>query len=150
MGNLKNNFLLLIVGEKDINEEKPYELKFIDNIKSGNSDQLKTLYSSADILLSPSILEAQGQVAVEALSCGVPVVAFEETGFTDIVVHKKNGYLSKYLNNDDFVRGIQWIMNNLYPSTQEIKNQLTSSIDIFSSDIISKKYIDLYKNVIKE
>ena len=67
--------------EKNFIGDKPYEVKFIDDVKNGDPNKLKTVYSSADLLLSPSTLEAMGQVAVEALSCGLPVIGFNQTGF---------------------------------------------------------------------
>jgi len=63
-------------------------------------------YSAADVLVVPSIQESLGQSASEAMACGTPVVAFSDTGLSDIVDHKVNGYLAKTYFEEDLARGI--------------------------------------------
>lgn len=64
------------------------------------SDQaLRTTYAASDVLVLPSILDARGDteglgvVLLEAMSYGVPVVASDIGGITDIVEHNKSGLL---------------------------------------------------------
>ena len=144
------DFLLVIVGIKSHVEKKPYEIKFVDDVKNGEVNKLKLIYSSADLLLAPSILEAQGQVAVESLSCGLPVVSFNKTGFSDVIQHKVNGYLSDYLDKDDFINGIKWSIKKFSSMNGEKMHQLHLSVNTFSSKNISKKYIDIYEKVLKK
>lgn len=145
----KKNYdiLLIIVGLKSKIEKKPYQIMFIDNIKHGKMSKLRMIYSSADLLLAPSILEAQGQVAVEGLSCGLPVVSFNNTGFSDIVTHKQNGYLSKYLNTKDFIQGIEWCLKKLSNRNIKMAKKLNNSVDKFSTNKISKKYKKIYEEI---
>ena len=56
-------------------------------------DQLATLYASADLLLFPSLTETFGNVTLEALSCGTPVLAFDCAAASDFVHDEKNGWL---------------------------------------------------------
>ena len=56
-------------------------------------DQLATLYASADLLLFPSLTETFGNVTLEALSCGTPVLAFDCAAASDFVHDGKNGWL---------------------------------------------------------
>lgn len=63
------------------------------------------------MLAVPSIQETFGLVAAEALLSGTPVIAFHNTGLSDIIEHKKNGYLAKINDKDDFVNGINYILN---------------------------------------
>ena len=65
----------------------------------------KKIYSACDLLIMPSRIEAFGQVALEAGSCSLPTISFKNTGVEDIVDHKKNGYLAKYLNIKDLAKG---------------------------------------------
>ena len=42
-----------------------------------SDDQLRTVYSAADVFLQPSLEESFGNMAIEALCCGTPVIAFD-------------------------------------------------------------------------
>jgi glycosyltransferase involved in cell wall biosynthesis len=51
------------------------------------------MYSSADLLLLPSKFDTFSCVVLEALSCGLPVIAYNSKGPKDIIKHKECGYL---------------------------------------------------------
>ena len=64
-----------------------------------SDEELRATYASSDVLVLPSILDARGDteglgvVLLEAMSYGVPVVASDIGGITDIVEHNKSGLL---------------------------------------------------------
>ena len=114
----------------------------------GNPTELKLIYSACDLILAPSSLEAFGQVALEGASCGIPTVAFNETGITDIIEHKYNGYLSKYMDQDDFNEGINWILQNIKNDNKFFLNNCLKVVSTkFDSKLIAKKYLELYKSI---
>jgi glycosyltransferase involved in cell wall biosynthesis len=51
-------------------------------------------YSAADVFVIPSLQEAFGQTALEAMACGVPAVGFRVGGIPDMVMSGKNGLLA--------------------------------------------------------
>ena len=55
--------------------------------------ELARALASADVFLNPSITEAFGNVTLEALACGIPVVAATATGTTNIVRNGETGVL---------------------------------------------------------
>ena len=57
----------------------------------GQTDDVPALLHAADIVVQPSHFEALGLSAVEALACGVPVVACAVGGLVDFVVDDVNG-----------------------------------------------------------
>jgi glycosyltransferase involved in cell wall biosynthesis len=56
-------------------------------------DELATYYASADVFLFPSVTETFGNVTVEALASGLPVLAFDTAAAADWVRHDGNGWL---------------------------------------------------------
>ncbi|QIK79192.1 glycosyltransferase family 1 protein [Sphingomonas piscis] len=56
-------------------------------------DDLARALASADVLLNPSITETFGNVTLEAMACGLPVIAAAATGTTSLVKDNENGIL---------------------------------------------------------
>lgn len=56
-------------------------------------EKLAHLYSSADILLLPSRFDTFCNVVLEALSCGLPVIAYNTKGPKDIIIDGECGFL---------------------------------------------------------
>lgn len=49
-------------------------------------------YRAADLFIFPSTTETFGLVALEAMACGLPVIAVKAGGIVDTVVHGENGF----------------------------------------------------------
>ncbi len=54
--------------------------------------ELAKIYASNDVFMFPSVTETFGNVVLEALASGLPVVAAAEGGPLDIVTHELNGF----------------------------------------------------------
>jgi len=112
--------------------------------------KLRALYSSADVFVAPSVAEAFGKTLVEAMACGTPVVCFDAVGPKDIVEHHITGYRAKFRSSEDLAKGIEWVLNNMD------KNRLASNCQqrirqhFAMSTIIVRKYIELYRQVLKK
>jgi len=59
----------------------------------GEQDQLEPLFACADLFLLPSEQESFGLAALEAMSCGVPVIATDIGGLPEVVTPGETGYL---------------------------------------------------------
>ena len=108
---------------------------------------LRVLYSAADVMVVPSLQEAFGQTASEAMACGTPVVAFGVTGLLDIVDHLENGYLAKPFDTEDLAKGIELILNT---ENYEVfsRNARDKILRKFDSKVVAGRYIDLYSNIL--
>lgn len=112
---------------------------------------LAVLYSAADVMVVPSIRESFGQTASEAMSCGTPVVAFGSTGLTDIVDHKQNGYLAVSYEIEDLTNGIAWLLSLDEDKFQSISLSARKKAETaFTIELMSQKYITLYKDVLND
>jgi teichuronic acid biosynthesis glycosyltransferase TuaC len=58
-------------------------------------DEIPLWINASDVLVLPSISEGFGAVVLEAMGCGKPVVATDVAGVSEIVQHRKTGYLVK-------------------------------------------------------
>ncbi|WP_310468183.1 glycosyltransferase family 1 protein [Sphingomonas sp.] len=70
-------------------------------------DDLARALASSDVLFNPSITEAFGNVTLEAMACGLPVVAAEATGTTSIVRGGETGLLVEPGDSDAFADALE-------------------------------------------
>jgi len=59
-----------------------------------NHEDLHRVYSSADLLILPSKFDTFSCVVLEAISCGLPVIAYRTKGPRDILEHGVSGFLA--------------------------------------------------------
>ncbi|MEM9804942.1 MAG: glycosyltransferase family 4 protein [Cyanobacteria bacterium P01_D01_bin.56] len=79
----------------------------IDYLGFVNTQQLQaTVRSCRGLLMTPRWVEAFGNVAIEALACGVPVVAYRRGGPAEIIEHGKTGWLVEPDSVDGLVDAI--------------------------------------------
>ena len=107
---------------------------------------LRTIYSAADVFVAPSLLDAAPKTIMESLACKTPVVAFDNSGGSDIIKHKISGYLAKFDSVDDLANGVKWITSaNNYDAISHQARQ--SILEQFSAKNIAKQYIALYEKI---
>ena len=86
-----------------------FEQQLPDAIFTGQltgSDLARAL-ASADVLFNPSITEAFGNVTLEAMACGLPVIAADATGASNLVRSGVTGMLVDGTDPDEFAGAIE-------------------------------------------
>ena len=73
---------------------------------------LVTLYNAVDAMIVPSLQENLSNAIMESLSCSTPVIGFDIGGNSDMINHKKNGYLARAFDTQDLANGIEWVIDN--------------------------------------
>ncbi len=69
-------------------------------------------YSACDLFVFPGIRESLGMVFLEAQSCGLPVVAFDNAGVPEAVRHGKTGFLVPPYAAKPFADAIERLLKN--------------------------------------
>lgn len=75
-------------------------------------DALASHYASGDIFLFASLTETFGNVVLEAMASGLPVLAFACAGAAQLIDHEHNGWLVPPNDNEAFVEWAQRIAAN--------------------------------------
>lgn len=95
------------------------------------------LLKSAALLGYPSEVDAQPLTVIEALSCGVPVVAYAVGGIPDLVIDNINGYLVENKNIEAFTEKCFQILNS-----DNLRRRLGYAAQISYSENYSEKVFE--------
>lgn len=109
---------------------------------------MAALYSSADVVVSPSTEDNLPNVVMEALSCGTPCVAFNVGGMPDMIDHLQNGFLATPFEIDDLTRGMKWVQENGM-RRQSLAICARAKVEAeFELEIVSRNYLKLYEEIL--
>lgn len=81
-------------------------------------EQLSILYASADLFCFPSSTETFGNVALEAMASGLPVIGADAGGVKEIIKHGDTGFLCTPRHVPSFMNALEELISN--PSLIEI------------------------------
>ena len=56
-------------------------------------NEINKIYTASDIFILPSIYESFGNVCLEAMASGIPVIVSRNCGASEIITHKENGLI---------------------------------------------------------
>jgi len=90
---------LLVVGDGGADREELVEAMrshpFAGRIRwAGHRDDLEFCYQAMDLLAAPSEVEGLSNAVLEAMACGVPVLAHSACGNTEVIRDGENGFLA--------------------------------------------------------
>jgi glycosyltransferase involved in cell wall biosynthesis len=136
----RNDILLVTFGKQTQN--------FLGGIALGEIQDerlLAILYAAADIFVMPSLEEAFGQVTIEALACGLPVVSFPNGGSLDIINNGQNGFMSDNFSLGALIeiinKGLDFKFDRDF-IVNDVKQRFNINDKVY-------QYIELYKKILK-
>jgi UDP-glucose:(heptosyl)LPS alpha-1,3-glucosyltransferase len=73
----------------------------------GFQDGMPSFYGCADVFVLPSYYEPLGNACLEAMACGLPVIATRETGASELILHGRSGFIMD--NPEDTLSLAKWL-----------------------------------------
>jgi glycosyltransferase involved in cell wall biosynthesis len=146
--------LLLFVGEGIMGEELKSlskklgvdkHIKFAGFV--GDSFKKALFYKSADIFAFPSLSEIFGIVNLEAMACGIPIVASKVGGIPDVVKNGENGLLVPPRDSEDLADAVIYLLENKDIREQMGKNGRKKAKD-YSWETIAEDTEKVYEGLI--
>lgn len=120
----------------------PFETYWLGHIYDDVT--LALLYNAATVMVVPSRQENLPQTATEAQACGTPVISFDCTGLTDVVIHNETGYLAKAYDTQDMAIGLQWVLENPIECKRLGENARVRAEKLWSMKTIVEQYSRIY------
>ena len=145
----KINFEIIIVGENFSSSLSALGIQTYYLGHINNDYLLSDIYNCADLCVVPSRVESFCLTALEAQSCGIPVVSFNVCGLKDIVLNNKTGFLAKPFSYKDLEKKILLIHSNKKIEKVMRRNARRHVVKSFSYPVVAKLYSDLYSKVIR-
>jgi len=143
---------LLMIGdgpERPNAEELSRSLEVCNDIRFlGKQEQMDEILSISDLFILTSSYESFGLSALEAMSCGVPVISTNAGGLGEINVHGFTGYLSNVGDVEDMATHAFSILENETVLNQ-FKNQAKEHAMKFEKQFIIPQYEQLYNEVVQ-
>lgn len=109
-------------------------------------DDLPAFYSAADICAMPSAYESFGIVALEAMACGTPVVAFRVGGLTETISDGQTGFLVPPGHHSDYTRALLTAL--CHSDLERMGRRARLSVQPYSWERTTAQTLDLYESVI--
>jgi glycosyltransferase involved in cell wall biosynthesis len=123
------------------------DVRYVGRLR--HDTELASLYSSADVMVVPSLQESFGKTAAEAMACGTPVTAFANSGLLDIVDHKQSGYLATLNSSADLADGIAWCVDGVSRDGGLRARARQKAVQAFNVPSVVGRYIDLYERILE-
>jgi len=141
-----NLFELVIASKNKFDKSYKFNIKNLDYIDS--EKQLSDIYNICDIVVLPSRLDNLPNVALEAQSCGKPLIAYNVGGLSDIITNNYNGFLIEPFNHVLFSKKLQKLIRSKNLRYNFSKNAHKFSKKKWSHKIIKRKYVSELNNLL--
>jgi glycosyltransferase involved in cell wall biosynthesis len=109
---------------------------------------LPPLYQRAAAIVVPSVDEGLGLVAVEALLCETPVVAFDSGGLRDVIQHEKTGLLVPPGDRGALARALDDLLGRDGRGSQLGRAGRLYALSAFAPESAARRYAEIYKQVL--
>jgi len=141
----------LIVGDGELAaalKQEANRLQITDRVTfTGNRSDTPLLYSAMDVFVLPSQQEAFPMVLLEAMACGVPIVATRVGDVAEIVEPGVSGLLVDTRDAAALQSAIARILSDEALARRMSAAAQARAVDRFSSSAMAKQYLAIYERI---
>jgi len=135
--------MAVILGQSQPSQPQDWPIPVLYSGRFHDDVSLALAYAAADVVVVPSRMDNLPQSATEAIACGTPVVAFDQGGMADVIVHRQTGWLAEPFDPEALSQGLRWALQR--PPDQSV---ISDNIDRWRSDAVARTHMDLYAEVL--
>jgi len=119
-------------------------------LKTFTLNEMPDVYRGSDVFVLPSENETFGQVFIEAMSCGLPVIGTNVGGIPEIISDSYNGYLIPVDNSSILAQKIERLMTDHTVRDGFIKAGLKTVKEKFTAEQQFANFNQMLKDVVAE
>ena len=142
---------LVLVGEGEVESNLMHlarELKISDQVSfEGLQEDVKSYFGKSEIFAFPSLTEGLSNVLLEAMACGLPVVATRIGGNMELVEHGVNGILINPGDPEGLSEAIITLLADPEQSRQMGREGRKRVDERYSLDKVAGEYLMLYRQL---
>lgn len=112
LDNKDHNIIILTVGDTGHINHLKERYRVIEYPWVNDNHLMVDLYSTADLFLMPSVAEAFGLMAIEAMACSLPVIVFDGTSLPDVTFSPECGINLKKGDTKGFINTVNRLLLN--------------------------------------
>lgn len=141
------DIIFLTVGKKGLLDKFKKKYKIIEFEWIEETEKLVELYSVSDLFLMPSVAESFGMMAIEAMSCSLPVIIFKGTALPDVTFSPECGIAINQGDSKSLTREVLEIYNNRERGKKLGEKGRKIVEREYDIKIYNKRMINLYKRI---
>lgn len=112
--------------------------------------ELPRYYGAADVFVLPSRYELFGIVMLEAMACGVPVVATRFGGLAEVIAHGETGFLVDPTDTTELAEAIEALVCNGELRGEMGRRARRAVEERYSWDASARLHEELYRRLLRE
>ncbi|MCP4642514.1 MAG: glycosyltransferase, partial [bacterium] len=110
--------------------------------------EIQEILPCADLVFQPSEPESFGLVPLEAMACGIPVLATASGGITEVVVQGETGYLCDVGDIETMATYAIEILTDEAKAKEMGERGRDRALNTFAQDTIVGQYESLYRELL--
>lgn len=139
----ENDIHWLIAGDgplaEELREAVPSAVTFTGYLQG---EQLAEAYACSDMMVFPSATETFGNVVLESLACGTPVIGANAGGVKNIITEGKTGFLCEPKNPDSFLSSVYTLLDN-----KEMRTEMQIAAKSYA---VAKSWDEIFNDLIMQ
>lgn len=144
------NYCLVMVGQGKPSIELTHKIKTYHFGRLADKEKLNEIYAMSDLLIVPSVAENFPTVAIEALSEGTPILAFNTGGIPEIIGSECGWIVDKYDIYSLKNKIIEIFNNKLENINKKSEKCKERANEMYSCNKMIQEYVNLYKRIMIE
>lgn len=146
----KSLITFLIVGKVEVELEpllrrygiEPNQIVIYDWIPD-----IHKAFWAADVTLFPSFREGFGNICIESILCGTPVVCYDIVGCRESVKHEVSGYLVPFRDTQAMAEKAYYLLTNMESRDLMVEMGTKWAISAFDQKIIWNGILNIYEGL---